>query len=48
MTWQVDMRFQQRVVIEFLVAEKESVKYIHKRLKNAYGINAVKMKAELQ
>jgi len=31
--WQVDLHFKQRVVIEFLVAEKESVTYIHKRLK---------------
>jgi len=41
MAWQVDLRFQQRVVIEFLVAEKESVTYIHKPLKNVYGINAL-------
>ena len=33
MAWQVDFRFQQRVVTEFLVAEKESVTYIRKRLK---------------
>jgi hypothetical protein len=33
MAWQVDLRFQQRVVTEFLVAEKELVTYIHKRLK---------------
>jgi len=42
MAWQVDLRNQHRVVIEFLVAEKESVTYIHKRFKNVYGINAVK------
>jgi hypothetical protein len=34
--------FSTRVVTEFLVAEKESVTYIHKRLKNVYSINAVK------
>jgi hypothetical protein len=41
MAWQVDFRFQQRVVTEFLVAEKESVTYIRKAVKNVYGINTL-------
>src|SRR3981081_3951695 len=36
-----DMRFKQRAVIEFLVAENESVTNIHRRLENVYGDNAV-------
>jgi hypothetical protein len=41
MAWCGDVRFKQRAVIEFLVAEKESVINIHRQLKNAYGDNAV-------
>jgi len=32
MAWYGDVRFKQRTVMEFLVAEKESVTNIHKRL----------------
>jgi hypothetical protein len=32
-----DMRFKQRAVIDFFVAEKESVRYICKHLCNVYG-----------
>jgi len=36
-----DTRYKQRAVIEFLVAEKESVANIHKRLCAVYGSFAV-------
>ena len=36
-----DTRYKQRAVIEFLVAEKESVENIHKRLCAVYGSCAV-------
>jgi hypothetical protein len=36
-----DTRYKQRAVIEFLVAEKESVGNIHKRLCDVYGSCAV-------
>jgi len=36
-----DTRYKQRAVIEFLVAEKESVGNIHKRLCVVYGSCAV-------
>lgn len=32
MAWYGDVRFKQRTVMEFLVAEKESITNIHKRL----------------
>jgi hypothetical protein len=35
------VRFKQRTVVEFLVAEKESLSNIHKRLKSVYHLNAV-------
>jgi hypothetical protein len=41
MAWCSDLGFKQRVVIEFLMAEKESITNIHKRLKNVYVVNAV-------
>jgi transposase len=37
-----DIRYKQQAVIEFLVAEKESVENIHKRLCAVYGSCAVK------
>ena len=36
-----DTHYKQRAVIEFLVAEKESVENIHKRLCAVYGSCAV-------
>jgi len=36
-----DIRYKQRAVIEFLVAEKENVGNIHKRLCAVYGSCAV-------
>jgi len=36
-----DTRYKQRAVIEFLVAEKESVGNIHKQLCAVYGSSAV-------
>ena len=36
-----EIRFKQRAVIKFLVAENEPVTNIHRRLKNVYGDNAV-------
>ncbi|XP_070601376.1 high mobility group protein HMG-I/HMG-Y [Erythrolamprus reginae] len=36
-----DVRYKQRVVIEFLTAEKETVENIHKRLCTVYGESAV-------
>jgi hypothetical protein len=39
--WSGYMRLKQRAVIEFLVAEKESVTNIHRRLQNVYGDNDV-------
>jgi hypothetical protein len=41
LAWCGDVRLKQLVVIEFLVAEKESVTNIHRRLKNVYGDSAV-------
>jgi hypothetical protein len=50
MVWYGDVRLKQRTVIEFLVAEKESVMNIHKRLNiyiymfkyiSIYSVNAV-------
>jgi hypothetical protein len=41
MAWCGDVRLKQRAVIEFLVAEKESVTNIHRWLKKLYGDNAV-------
>jgi hypothetical protein len=39
MAW-YDVHCKQQAVIEFLVADKESVTNIHKWLKNVYGVNA--------
>ncbi|PSN37820.1 hypothetical protein C0J52_22586 [Blattella germanica] len=36
-----DIRHKQRAVIEFLVAEKETIENIHKRLCKVYGTSAV-------
>ena len=41
MTFVSDTRYKQRAVIEFLVAEKDSVDNIHKRLCAVYGGCAV-------
>jgi hypothetical protein len=41
MAWFGDLCLKQRAVIEFVVAEKESITNIHRRLKNVYGDNAV-------
>jgi hypothetical protein len=41
LVWCSDVHFKQWAVIEFLVAEKQSVRRIYKRLKNIYGCNAV-------
>lgn len=41
LVWYSDVHFKQWAVIEFLVAEKQSVMRIHKWLKNTYVINAV-------
>jgi hypothetical protein len=35
------VRFKPWTFTEFLVAQKESVTKVHKRLKNVYGVNAV-------
>jgi hypothetical protein len=39
--WYGDVHFEQLVVTEFLVAEKESVTNIYQQLKNVYGISAI-------
>ena len=39
MAW-YDVHCKQQAVIEFLVADNESVTNIHKWLKNVYGVNA--------
>lgn len=39
--WYDDIRFKQRVVIGFAVAETESATSIHRRIKIIYGVNAV-------
>ena len=36
-----DVRSKQRVIIEFLVAENEAIRNIHKRLVNVFGDRAV-------
>jgi len=41
LVWYSDVHFKQWAVIEFLVAEKQSVMRIYKKLKNIYGVNAV-------
>ena len=41
MAWYDNAHFKQDGGIEFLVADKEEVTKIHKRLKNIYGVNVV-------
>jgi hypothetical protein len=41
MAWCGDVHLKQQAIVEFLVAEKESVTNIHRQLKNVYGDNAV-------
>jgi acetolactate synthase regulatory subunit len=40
-TWYGDVLLKQQAVIEFLVAENESVTNIHQQLKNVYGVRVV-------